>query len=153
MRRAAQSDDRKYGPRAAIRVRSNESNDRVTSLDDTTIDGTLHSLMPRAFPESVIGNVPIATGPRHPLRSCVATASEGVNDTAESIAARGALIAVLIYARPLCIACMAEKSGLDAREVQSYLDSIERTVEVNRGVDRCRSCGRSTTTYSLVRTD
>ena len=62
-------------------------------------------------------------------------------------------MAVLIYARPLCVACMAEKSGLSADEVQSYLEGIERTVEVNRGLDRCRSCGQSTTTYSLVRRD
>ena len=48
---------------------------------------------------------------------------------------------------------MADKAGLDDAEVQSYLESIEQTVEVNRGVDRCRSCGQSTTTYSLVRTD
>jgi len=66
---------------------------------------------------------------------------------------RGALIAVLIYARPLCVACMAEKSGLSDDEVQSYVTGIEPTIEVNRGLDRCRSCGRSTTTYSLVRRD
>ena len=48
---------------------------------------------------------------------------------------------------------MAEKSGLELDEVQAYLDGIERTVDVNRGVDRCRSCGNSTTTYSLVRRD
>jgi len=77
---------------------------------------------------------------------------EGVT-TAESTAARGALIAVLIYARPLCVGCMAEKSGLGNGDVQSYLEGIERTVEVNRGLDRCRSCGSSTTTYSLVRRD
>jgi len=73
--------------------------------------------------------------------------------TPESTTARSALVAVLIYARPLCIGCMADKAGLDDAEVQSYLESIEQTVEVNRGVDRCRSCGQSTTTYSLVRTD
>ena len=48
---------------------------------------------------------------------------------------------------------MADKSGLEGDEVQSYLEGIERTVEVNRGLDRCRSCGQSPTTYSLVRTD
>ena len=73
--------------------------------------------------------------------------------TPESTAARSALVAVLIYARPLCIGCMAEKAGIGHAEVQSYLESIEQTIEVNRGVDRCRSCGQSTTTYSLVRTD
>ena len=73
--------------------------------------------------------------------------------TPESTAARGALIAVLISARPLCIECMADKAGLAPREVQTYLDGIERTIEVNRGIDRCRSCGRSTTTYALVRRD
>jgi len=40
---------------------------------------------------------------------------------------------------------MAEKSGLGNGDVQSYLEGIERTVEVNRGLDR--------TTYSLVRRD
>jgi hypothetical protein len=63
------------------------------------------------------------------------------------------LIAVLIYARPLCVACMADKSGLPSDEVRSYLEGIERSVEVNRGLDRCRSCGQSLTTYSLVRKD
>jgi len=48
---------------------------------------------------------------------------------------------------------MAEKSGLRNGDVQSYLEGIERTVEVNRGLDRCRICGSSTTTYSLVRRD
>jgi hypothetical protein len=48
---------------------------------------------------------------------------------------------------------MAEKAGLENGDVQSYLEGIERTVEVNRGIDRCRSCGSSTTTYSLVRRD
>jgi hypothetical protein len=48
---------------------------------------------------------------------------------------------------------MAEKSGLANNDVQSYLAGIERTVEVSRGLDRCRSCGSSTTTYSLVRRD
>lgn len=48
---------------------------------------------------------------------------------------------------------MAEKSGLETGDVQSYLEGIERTVEVNRGIDRCRSCGSPATTYSLVRRD
>ncbi len=48
---------------------------------------------------------------------------------------------------------MAEKSGLADDDVQSYLKGIERTVEVNRGLDRCRSCASSTTTYSLVLRD
>jgi hypothetical protein len=46
-----------------------------------------------------------------------------------------------------------DKAGVGQADVQSYLDGIERTVEVNREIDRCRSCGQSTTTYSLVRTD
>jgi hypothetical protein len=48
---------------------------------------------------------------------------------------------------------MADKSGLPSDEVRSYLEGIERSVEVNRGLDRCRSCGQSLTTYSLVRKD
>jgi hypothetical protein len=39
MRRAAPEDDHKYNALAAVTLRSNESEDRVTSLDDTAIRG------------------------------------------------------------------------------------------------------------------
>lgn len=64
---------------------------------------------------------------------------------------RAALIAVLIMERPLCVGCISSKSGLTAAEVESYLSTIQGTVEVQRGVDRCRACGTSTTVYSLFR--
>jgi hypothetical protein len=66
---------------------------------------------------------------------------------------RAALIAVLIMERPLCIACISSKSGLTAGQIESYLSTIQETIEVRRRMDRCRVCGNSTTLYSLFRQD
>jgi len=66
---------------------------------------------------------------------------------------RAALIAVLIMERPLCVSCISSKSGLTVGEVESYLSTIERTIDVRRGVDRCRVCGTTDLTYSLFRAD
>lgn len=66
---------------------------------------------------------------------------------------RAALIAVLIMERPLCVPCIADKSGLTAAEIESFLAQIARTLDVRRGVDRCRVCGDGTTVYSLFRRD
>jgi hypothetical protein len=64
-----------------------------------------------------------------------------------------AMIAVLIIDRPLCVKCLSDKSGLTANQVESYLDRVRRTVSVERGVDLCRRCGKSTTVYSILRAD
>jgi len=55
--------------------------------------------------------------------------------------------------RPVCVACISEKSGLGIRKVESYLNRIERAVDVLSGVDRCRVCGNPTTVYSVTRRD
>jgi hypothetical protein len=64
---------------------------------------------------------------------------------------KAALIAVLILERPLCLNCVAEKSELTADEVKSYLSRVRRSVTVERGIDRCRSCDTFTAVYSLSR--
>jgi len=65
--------------------------------------------------------------------------------------ARGALLAVVIMDRPLCIDCISDKTNLNVDEIQSLLTNIERAVSLHRTVDRCRACGKSTTVYSLIR--
>jgi len=67
--------------------------------------------------------------------------------------ATGALLAVVIMDRPLCIDCISDKTNLNVDEIQSLLTSIERTVSLHRTVDRCRACGNSTTVYSVIRND
>jgi hypothetical protein len=64
-----------------------------------------------------------------------------------------ALIAVLIIERPLCVNCISDKSGLSADEVEAYLGRVRRSVSVEHGIDRCRSCGTITAVYSLLRRD
>ena len=64
---------------------------------------------------------------------------------------RGALIVVFIMERPLCVACIASKSGLTSREVESYLASIQELFILHRAVDRCRDCGTVKTVCSFLR--
>lgn len=47
-----------------------------------------------------------------------------------------ALIAVLIMERPMCVGCIAGRSGLTHAEVESYLSRIESTVDVKQALDR-----------------
>ncbi len=61
-----------------------------------------------------------------------------------------ALIAILIIDRPLCVKCISDKSGLTAKQVESYLDRIRRTVSVERGFDFCRRCAKTTAVYSIL---
>jgi len=67
--------------------------------------------------------------------------------------ATGALLAVVIMDRPLCVDCISDKLGRNANEVQRLLTDIERTVSLNRAMDRCRACRRSTAVYSIFRND
>lgn len=60
---------------------------------------------------------------------------------------KGALLAVLIMERPLCMTCIAERTGLETGEIQSLLARIGRTVAVSSSTDRCRACGQSTMVF------
>jgi len=64
---------------------------------------------------------------------------------------KGALLAVLIMERPLCVDCISEKSGLITDEVEPFLARIESKVALSRGKDRCRGCGRVTNICWIVR--
>ena len=64
---------------------------------------------------------------------------------------RGALVAVLIIERPLCVECISGKSGLATGEIESLLATIERSVSLTHATDRCRACGEPTEVYSLSR--
>jgi hypothetical protein len=66
---------------------------------------------------------------------------------------RGALVAVLIMERPLCVTCISEKSGITIAETEALLTRIEGTVSLTLATDRCRACGEPTEVYWLSRRD
>jgi hypothetical protein len=70
--------------------------------------------------------------------------------------ADAALIAKLIIDRPLCAACLSQRSGLTVDEIESYLSRIAphgAVGAVNRSSDRCRACGKFTEVVSMSRTE
>jgi hypothetical protein len=64
---------------------------------------------------------------------------------------RGALVAVLIVERPLCVECIADKSGIEIGEIEPLLRRIGTSIQLNRAVDRCRACGRTVEVYEAAR--
>jgi two-component system, NtrC family, nitrogen regulation response regulator GlnG len=62
-----------------------------------------------------------------------------------------ALLAVLIMERPLCINCIAGRSGLSTAEVLSLLTAIGHSISLTRATDRCHACGETIDVYSLSR--
>ena len=55
---------------------------------------------------------------------------------------RAALIAALIIERPLCLECIATKSGMTAMSVKGYLERMAKLVTVHWvNPDRCHACG------------
>ena len=66
---------------------------------------------------------------------------------------RGALLAVLIVERPLCVDCIAEKSGIVAEEVDPLLARIATRIAITSTVDRCRACGETKKVYVSFRAE
>jgi hypothetical protein len=65
---------------------------------------------------------------------------------------RADFIAVLIIDRPLCLECIAAKTGMSAMSVKGYLERLETTVTVHRAhEERCRACGMIGDVFSLPR--
>ena len=62
-----------------------------------------------------------------------------------------ALITALILDRPLCLPCMASKSGVPAERVTGALDAIGAALVLSRQTDPCAACGAMTTVYSVAR--
>jgi len=66
---------------------------------------------------------------------------------------KGALLAVVIMDRPLCLDCISEKANLSTDEIQSLMTRVEGKVSLNRAMDRCRACGNLTAVYSIFRSE
>jgi hypothetical protein len=66
---------------------------------------------------------------------------------------KGALLAVLIMERPMCVDCVSEKSGIAADEVEPMLARIATRIAVTSAVDRCRACGETKKVYVSFRAE
>lgn len=64
---------------------------------------------------------------------------------------RAALITALILDRPMCSDCIAEKAGLSAADLDATLTTIRAVLQLHSGMDRCRTCGLTTTVLSVDR--
>jgi hypothetical protein len=64
-----------------------------------------------------------------------------------------ALITGLILERPLCLDCLAAKSGLGATAVEAMLARVGTVMRLHRWTDRCRACGETRETVSVARPD
>jgi hypothetical protein len=65
--------------------------------------------------------------------------------------AQAALITALIVDRPLCLSCIADKSGVTVERVSEVLHAIGSALALTRRTDRCAACGTATTTYAVGR--
>jgi hypothetical protein len=64
---------------------------------------------------------------------------------------RAALVTALIVERPMCVDCMAEKSGLGASVLAATLRKVQTVIVLHSVVDRCRECGTVTAVFSTDR--
>lgn len=63
----------------------------------------------------------------------------------------GALVAVLIVDRPMCLDCIATKARLSTADTERYLESIATALHVQAADDRCRACGEHGVVFALSR--
>ena len=61
------------------------------------------------------------------------------------------LLTALIVEHPLCLDCIAEKTGLRPNAVHTALSVIERVLRVHREAQACECCGAPGTVYVLRR--
>jgi hypothetical protein len=66
---------------------------------------------------------------------------------------KGALVAVLIIERPLCVECIAEKSGIRHGDVEPLLARIATTIALTSTVERCRACGETKKVHVAFRAE
>jgi hypothetical protein len=64
---------------------------------------------------------------------------------------RAALVTALIVDRPMCVDCMAAKSGLTASALAVTLTTVQTVLVLLSAVDRCRECGTVTAAFSIDR--
>jgi hypothetical protein len=67
------------------------------------------------------------------------------------MSAQTALITALIVDRPLCLACISDKSGIAVEGVSEALHAIGTALALSRRTDRCAACGATVTTYAVAR--
>jgi len=65
--------------------------------------------------------------------------------------ARAALITALIVDRPLCLSCIADKSGVTVERVSEALQAIGSALALTSRADRCTACGTTTTVHAVAR--
>ena len=77
---------------------------------------------------------------------------DAVGDTQRPMPARAALIGLLMLDRPLCLLCLAERSGLPSDDALEYLTHMRGHIAVfHDDSDRCRACGVIGKVFSLAR--
>ena len=59
------------------------------------------------------------------------------------------LITLLMLERPLCLDCISDQANLSSEDTKRRVETIGRTIEIHAGEDRCGSCGRFRTLFSL----
>ena len=62
-----------------------------------------------------------------------------------------ALVAALIVDRPMCVDCIAEKSGRGVSAIAATLTTVQTYLVLHSAVDRCRECGTVTAVFSIDR--
>jgi hypothetical protein len=62
------------------------------------------------------------------------------------------LVIALIVDRPMCVDCIALKSGVaGTAEVESTLATIRESLQIHEAYERCRACGETKRVLSLNR--
>jgi GTP-sensing pleiotropic transcriptional regulator CodY len=67
------------------------------------------------------------------------------------MSAQAALITALIVDRPLCLSCIADKSGVTVERVSEALHAIGSALVLTSRNDHCTACGTTTTAYAVAR--
>jgi hypothetical protein len=62
---------------------------------------------------------------------------------------RETLATALILNRPMCVDCIAEKSGLSVSILAATLRTVQTALVLHSAVDRCRECGTVTAVFSI----
>lgn len=64
---------------------------------------------------------------------------------------RAALVTALILDRPMCVDCIAEKSGRSVSALVATLNTVQTVLVLHSAVDRCQACGVVTAVFSIDR--
>ena len=62
---------------------------------------------------------------------------------------RIALVTSMILERPLCKACIRERSGLSATDLDVTLARVRMALVIHDQIGQCQACGESTRVFAL----